>query len=534
MAPEKDSLEEPCPATDKSGSSNVPQEKAGNVPSHGGDALLPEPSTTAAALQTESGAPQGEGSCTPATDMAPRGEDAPAESDESAATSTHDEALTSESAETPSPDPEGVEQDEDEPERSEAATEEQAAGTQTRQDGVETDAAASATEVDSQPQRSDEEERKDVLVERIASAASAHAASTPSEIAEPVVSCAAVEESSFEPTDSGAESLGKPEVATEEAPAEAPVAQEVLSADDREISAPTAAPEDAAAPGQNASGDSDTARFASAAGDAPPQLAPVPFDIVPPGPRHRGEDIICMPTGRDLAASYAWIALRYAGYVLAGYLALIVMLVFVYRFVNPPASTLMVWRWVGGAPINQTWVPIERISPNLVRSVIVAEDARFCQHWGIDLGAMKEAIENARDGLPRGASTISMQVVKNVFLWPSRSFLRKVIEIPVTLLMELVWPKHRVLEVYLNVAEWAPGVYGAEAAARHHFKRPASRLSARQAALLAAALPNPFRRDAGDPGPRTYRKARVVQARARASKYAAQCVLAVAQRRSKR
>lgn len=216
---------------------------------------------------------------------------------------------------------------------------------------------------------------------------------------------------------------------------------------------------------------------------------------------------------------------RISGKVLAGYLAIVLALIMLYRFINPPASTLMVYRWLGGTPINQTWVPLEDISPNLVRAVIVSEDGRFCHHWGIDPFAVKEAIERAKGGLPRGASTISMQVVKNLFLWPSKSYLRKAIEVPVTLVMELFWPKSRILEIYLNIAECGPGVFGAEAASRHHFRKSAARVGEREAALLAASLPNPFRRDAGDPGPRTVSKASNVQARVRAYGDVADCVL---------
>ncbi len=214
---------------------------------------------------------------------------------------------------------------------------------------------------------------------------------------------------------------------------------------------------------------------------------------------------------------------RYAAYGVAGYLALVVLLIGLYRFVDPPGSMLMLIRWIGGNQIEQTWVPIERISPQLVRAVVVAEDGRFCDHWGIDLEALQEAIER---GAARGASTISMQVVKNMFLWPSKSYVRKIIELPLTVIMEIVWPKRRILEVYLNVAEWGPGVFGAEAAARHHFNKSSARLSENEAALLAASLPNPVRRDAGDPGPRTARKARVIQARMHAAGPAvAACVL---------
>lgn len=217
--------------------------------------------------------------------------------------------------------------------------------------------------------------------------------------------------------------------------------------------------------------------------------------------------------------------LRAAAIGVAGYLAIVLVLIGLYRFVDPPGSNLMAIRWLAGNEIEQSWVPLEQISPNLVRAVIASEDDRFCVHWGIDPGAIKAAIEKAADGLPRGASTISMQVTKNMFLWPSKSFVRKAIELPLTLIMELWWPKSRVLEMYLNVAEWGPGVFGAEAAARYHFQKSAQRLSEREAALLAASLPNPIRRDAGDPGPQTSQKASIIQARMRASREPADCVL---------
>lgn len=223
--------------------------------------------------------------------------------------------------------------------------------------------------------------------------------------------------------------------------------------------------------------------------------------------------------------AHAWRVLRLAGYVVGGYIAFAMALTVMYRFVNPPFSALMIYEGLFGRGAERSWVSLEEISPHLVRAVVVAEDGRFCDHHGIDLAAIREAIEKAGDGVPRGASTISMQVTKNLFLWPSKSYLRKLIELPLTLFMELLWPKTRILEVYLNIAEWGPGVFGAEAAARHHFNRPASSLSEREAAQLAAALPNPIRRDAGDPGPRLQRKASIIQKRARSSGSAAHCVL---------
>lgn len=225
-------------------------------------------------------------------------------------------------------------------------------------------------------------------------------------------------------------------------------------------------------------------------------------------------------TYRALARRGLWLA----AYAVGGYIAFAMALTVVYRFVNPPASTLMIYEGLFGRGAERSWVSLEEISPHLIRAVVVAEDGRFCDHHGIDLAAIREAIQRAGDGVPRGASTISMQVTKNLFLWPSKSYLRKLIELPLTLFMELLWPKSRILEVYLNIAEWGPGVFGAEAAARHHFSRPAASLSEREAAQLAAALPNPIRRDAGDPGPRLQRKASIIQKRARASGSLADCV----------
>jgi len=218
----------------------------------------------------------------------------------------------------------------------------------------------------------------------------------------------------------------------------------------------------------------------------------------------------------------------YAAYAVGGYLALVLVLIVLFRFVNPPGSSYMLGQLLTGTAIDRTWVPLESISRNLVRAVIVSEDGRFCEHSGIDTAAMKDAIERAARGTPRGASTISMQVTKNLFLWNARGYLRKVIEIPLTLVMEMIWPKRRILEVYLNIAEWGPGIFGAEAAAERHFKKPASRLSEREAAILAAVLPNPVVRDAGAPGPRTSAKARVVQSRVKAYGAVASCVVSYA------
>ena len=142
---------------------------------------------------------------------------------------------------------------------------------------------------------------------------------------------------------------------------------------------------------------------------------------------------------------------------------------------------------------------------------MAAEDARFCDHWGFDFAAIREAIEARKGGRVRGASTISQQVAKNVFLWHGRSWVRKGLEVGFTLLIEAIWPKRRIIEVYLNTAEFAPGVFGAEAAARHHFGREASALTADQAARLAAVLPAPKTRSAAAPSDFVRRRAAAIR-----------------------
>ncbi|RUO97238.1 monofunctional biosynthetic peptidoglycan transglycosylase [Hyphomicrobium sp.] len=206
--------------------------------------------------------------------------------------------------------------------------------------------------------------------------------------------------------------------------------------------------------------------------------------------------------------------LKLAVWLVIAWLAVVLALIVAYRFVNPPASMLMLQNWITGEGMTQTWVPIEEISPNVVRAVLVSEDGRFCQHAGIDLDAIEEAIENT-DGRTRGGSTISMQVVKNLFLWPSKSYVRKAIELPLTYFMELVWPKRRIMEVYLNIAEWGPGIFGVGAAAEYHFAKSARELSSREAARLAVSLPNPLVRNAGRPGPGLQRLANAIQVRMR-------------------
>lgn len=167
-----------------------------------------------------------------------------------------------------------------------------------------------------------------------------------------------------------------------------------------------------------------------------------------------------------------------------------------------------------GGDVERDWVPLAKISPTLVASVIMSEDGKFCSHHGVDWDELSKVLDRSADR-PRGASTIAMQAVKNLFLWNSRSYLRKAVEMPIALYADLVWGKYREMEVYLNIVEWGPGIFGAEAASQHYFKRGADSLTASQAALLAASLPNPIARDPGHPGPGLRDLARTIAARAR-------------------
>ena len=193
-----------------------------------------------------------------------------------------------------------------------------------------------------------------------------------------------------------------------------------------------------------------------------------------------------------------------------------VTVVAIYRFVPPPMTFLMVERMIEGHGYDRRWVPLGQISPALVRSVIAAEDARFCEHHGFDFTAIEKAMTHneQRPGRIRGGSTISQQTAKNVFLWPQRDWVRKGLETWFTVLIEGIWGKPRIMEVYLNSIEWGPGVYGAEAAAQHNFHVSAQRLSEPQAARLAAIVPKPLSWKAARPGPYVARRGGRIVARA--------------------
>jgi monofunctional glycosyltransferase len=186
---------------------------------------------------------------------------------------------------------------------------------------------------------------------------------------------------------------------------------------------------------------------------------------------------------------------------LIGFLILSFLLVMLYRQVPPPATPLMLLRFAEGYGIHKSWRPLDEISPALIRAALTGEDQRFCLHYGFDWRAIENAWERYQsgDGALLGASTISMQTAKNVFLWPARDWLRKAFEAYFTALIELAWSKERIIEIYLNIVEWAPGIYGAEAAAEHYFRKPAARLTTTEAARLAAVLPDPLDRSASRP-----------------------------------
>jgi monofunctional glycosyltransferase len=166
----------------------------------------------------------------------------------------------------------------------------------------------------------------------------------------------------------------------------------------------------------------------------------------------------------------------------------------------PPVSTLMIGRWATLQPVARHFVPVEAISPYLPLAVMTSEDSRFCIHAGVDWDAIREVVEAADDDGPaRGASTIPMQTAKNLFLWNGRSYLRKGLELPVALYLDLIWSKRHMMQTYLNIAEWGDGVFGVEAAARRYFGKASRDLTRREAALLAAALPNPLVRNPARP-----------------------------------
>ncbi len=185
-----------------------------------------------------------------------------------------------------------------------------------------------------------------------------------------------------------------------------------------------------------------------------------------------------------------------------------VALVILWGTVNPPTTLYMSQERLRLGEVDHAWVPLDEVAPVMARSVVAAEDANFCLHWGFDVAAIRAAIEA---GSTRGASTLTQQVVKNVFLWHGRSWTRKAIEAALTPLVEALWSKRRIVEVYLNVAEFGEGVFGVEAASRAYFKVGPEALTSRQAAQLAAVLPAPKSRSAAAPSGRLARRAEAIR-----------------------
>jgi len=195
--------------------------------------------------------------------------------------------------------------------------------------------------------------------------------------------------------------------------------------------------------------------------------------------------------------------------------------------VVPPVSTLMLSRYIQFLWVDRQWVSIEQISPNLIRSVVTSEDSGFCTNDGVEWEALQDQVEALSEGeRPRGASTITMQTAKNLFLWGERSYVRKVLELPLALMLDAILTKKRVLEIYLNIAEWGEGIFGAEAAAQAWFGKPAKDLTRTEAARLATALPNPIGRNPANPSAGHRRLAATNLARVRSSGPIFGCVLA--------
>lgn len=193
-----------------------------------------------------------------------------------------------------------------------------------------------------------------------------------------------------------------------------------------------------------------------------------------------------------------WVRAFYLG--IAGAVGLPILIVLPWRWLEPPASALMMRAQAEGVEVDQRWVPWEAISPHLPIAVVASEDQKFPEHRGFDTESIRSALEE-EGSKGRGASTISQQVVKNLFLWSGRSWTRKGLEAYLTVFVEVLWPKQRILEIYLNIAEFGTGIFGAEAAAEGFFNKPASQLSAREAALMVAVLPSPKRMSPGRPSP---------------------------------
>ena len=229
-----------------------------------------------------------------------------------------------------------------------------------------------------------------------------------------------------------------------------------------------------------------------------------------PASRQRRQVAVTRPALRTLAGRIRHLLVRA---LLVALLAPPVLLL-TYRFLPPPITPLMLIRLGQGEALQKEWRPLREIATALAEAVVTAEDNRFCAHWGFDWPELEGQVGALLAGeRARGASTITMQTAKNLFLWPERSLLRKLLEAALTPQIALLWPKRRVIEVYLNIVEFGPGIYGAEAAARSYFGKPAAALSRREAALLAAVLPHPRQSSPARPSVYLVDRARTIEAR---------------------
>ena len=210
----------------------------------------------------------------------------------------------------------------------------------------------------------------------------------------------------------------------------------------------------------------------------------------------------------------AWVRRTLLVALLVGITPALLSLAYIPSVIHP-VSTLMIKDLATFQGYTRNWTPLEDFGPRLVNSVMMSEDGQFCSHKGIDLGEFRAVLDDFLSGEPtRGGSTITMQTVKNLYLWHGRSYIRKAIELPYAIYLDLVMPKRRIMEIYLNIAEWGPGIYGAEAGAQYHFGKSTSELTRRQAALLAVALPNPHTRTPGKPSNALNRLAATIERRA--------------------
>ncbi|MEM7192317.1 MAG: monofunctional biosynthetic peptidoglycan transglycosylase [Pseudomonadota bacterium] len=223
----------------------------------------------------------------------------------------------------------------------------------------------------------------------------------------------------------------------------------------------------------------------------------------PEGNSSKSEGNGSKPEAKSWGARHPWLSRIAIG--LAVVTGLVLGSLVLYRFVNPPITSVMIVEKLRGETLKRSWVPLEKISPHMRLAVIASEDGNFCTHGGVDWAAVRDVLEAAKNlEAVRGASTIPMQVAKNIYLWEFRSYLRKALEVPLAYALVSVWPKRRVLEVYLNVAQFGPGLFGVEAASRRYFRKPASALTQREAVLLATTLPKPKVRNPARPN-RTHR-----------------------------